>query len=406
MGLQFSFPEQTGPVAINTVGTLTINDGVVTGFNATSNYLQCAQKIDFTQSDYEIAVRVKPTSFSATTFLFSQGGLTLALGSGSDAGKVELYITLETSGYTAYKQLYTTTLNAIWSLIFKRTGGTKYEVFVANDSGIRTLIKTLNTSENITSGNESNILRWGGGNTFSQYLQGSLYLKGTYATVNGQLWAGQYYQTLEPLGLVIDDGTNQTNANYLIVNNKLVWANPNIYLQSSGTQYINTEVVPTQIYSYECTYLTTSTNNQVMLGQRSNGDFSSSTDQLYLNANTQNNVFQELIFRGQSSTTRTISTNVKYVSKFTDTRTNLSATTRPLSLMALNNKGTQAAFFVGKMYRLKIDNNGTLLRDFVPVPSGMTIGSYTTPSAGMFDIVNQQFYANSGSGTFTWGKDN
>lgn len=388
-------PTETGPVAINTVGTLTVNDGVVTGFNATSNYLQCAQKFDFTKANYEIACKFKSTSSSNTSFIFSQGGITLCLGSGSDANKVEAYMTLETSGYTAYKQLFTTTLNNIWSLIFRRTDGTRYDLFVADSSGIRKLIKTWTTTENITSGNSSNILRFGGGNTYSQYLTGNIYLKGTYVTVDNELWAGQ-----------LDDGYMLTDANYLILNDKLVWANPNIYLQSSGTQYINTGVVPNQIYSYECTYLTTSTNNQVMFGQRSNGDFSSSTDQLYLNANTQNNVLQEIIFRGQSSTTRTISTNVKYVATFTDTRTNLSATTRPLSLMALNNKGTQAAFFVGKMYRLKIDNNGTLLRDFVPVPSGMTIGSYTTPSAGMFDMVTQTFYANAGSGTFTWGKDN
>lgn len=388
-------PTETGPVAINTIGTLTVNDGVVTGFNATSNYLQCSQKFDFTKANYEIACKFKSTSSTNTTWIFGQGGLTLCLGSGTDANKVEAYITLETSGYNAYKQLFTTTLNNIWSLVFKRTGGTRYDLFISDSSGLRQLIKTWNTTENIRSGDSNNILRFGGGNTYNQYLTGELYLKGTYATVDNELWAGQF-----------DDGYMLTDANYIIVDDKLVWANPNIYLQASGTQYINTGVVPNQIYSYECTYLTTSTNNQVMFGQRSNGDFSSSTDQLYLNANTQNNVLQELIFRGQSSTTRTISTNVKYVSKFTDTRTNLSATTRTLSLMALNNKGTQAAFFVGKMYRLKIDNNGTLLRDFVPVPSGMTIGSYTTPSAGMFDIVNQQFYANSGSGTFTWGKDN
>lgn len=58
-----------------------------------------------------------------------------------------------------------------------------------------------------------------------------------------------------------------------------------------------------------------------------------------------------------------------------------------------------------KFYYCKIWNNSNLVRHFVPVPAGLQIGSFTVPSNGMFDIVNQQFYSNQGSGTFTYGKD-
>lgn len=58
-----------------------------------------------------------------------------------------------------------------------------------------------------------------------------------------------------------------------------------------------------------------------------------------------------------------------------------------------------------KMHNFKIWDNQILVRSFIPVPTNMIIGSFTVPSNGMFDIVNQQFYANQGSGTFTYGKD-
>ena len=52
------------------------------------------------------------------------------------------------------------------------------------------------------------------------------------------------------------------------------------------------------------------------------------------------------------------------------------------------------------------DKQGKLIRHFVPVPQGMKIGSFTIPSNGLFDIVNQQFYGNQGTGTFSFNQDN
>lgn len=52
------------------------------------------------------------------------------------------------------------------------------------------------------------------------------------------------------------------------------------------------------------------------------------------------------------------------------------------------------------------DKQGKLIRYFVPVPQGMKIGSFTVPSNGLFDIVNQQFYGNQGTGTFSFNQDN
>lgn len=51
--------------------------------------------------------------------------------------------------------------------------------------------------------------------------------------------------------------------------------------------------------------------------------------------------------------------------------------------------------------RFKIyDSSNNLLRDFVPVKEGMEIGGNTLMSNGLWDIVNQTFYGNLGSGDF------
>ena len=54
---------------------------------------------------------------------------------------------------------------------------------------------------------------------------------------------------------------------------------------------------------------------------------------------------------------------------------------------------------------LKILENEKLVYHFVPVPTGLQIGDYTVPSNGMWDIVTQQFFGNSGTGEFSYGRD-
>lgn len=76
-----------------------------------------------------------------------------------------------------------------------------------------------------------------------------------------------------------------------------------------------------------------------------------------------------------------------------------------------NNPTTVSTFYSangtlkGNIYNIIWKRNNNLLYYLVPVPTDLQIGSFTVPSNGMFDIVNQQFYANQGSGTFTYGKD-
>ena len=67
--------------------------------------------------------------------------------------------------------------------------------------------------------------------------------------------------------------------------------------------------------------------------------------------------------------------------------------------------GGAGTFLYGKIYFCKFYENDELKRHFVPVPAGLKIGNYTIPSNGMWDIVTQQFFGNSGTGEFMYGKD-
>ena len=57
------------------------------------------------------------------------------------------------------------------------------------------------------------------------------------------------------------------------------------------------------------------------------------------------------------------------------------------------------------VYDVKIYEDDTLVRHFVPVPCGLKIGDYTVPQNGMWDIIEQKFYGNSGTGEFLYGSD-
>ena len=72
--------------------------------------------------------------------------------------------------------------------------------------------------------------------------------------------------------------------------------------------------------------------------------------------------------------------------------------TRPLFLLATNNNGVANGIAASQLYSAKIYDNDTIVRDFVPCknPDGVV---------GLYDLVNSQFYQNAGTGSFTAGPE-
>ncbi len=56
-----------------------------------------------------------------------------------------------------------------------------------------------------------------------------------------------------------------------------------------------------------------------------------------------------------------------------------------------------------KIYYFKVYDKGKLVRNFVPVYKGAKIGEFIVPENGMWDIVEQKYYSNAGTGNFTYG---
>lgn len=69
-----------------------------------------------------------------------------------------------------------------------------------------------------------------------------------------------------------------------------------------------------------------------------------------------------------------------------------------LTLLAANTAGSIAGYLNAKLYSCQIYDNGTLIRDYVPVKS--EAGVY-----GLYDKVNKKFYESSGSNGFSGGAD-
>lgn len=70
-----------------------------------------------------------------------------------------------------------------------------------------------------------------------------------------------------------------------------------------------------------------------------------------------------------------------------------------LYLFAFNNNGAPLSYATGKIKRLKLYDNGSLVRDFVPAIRN------SDDVAGMYDLVNDTFYTNAGTGTFETGNE-
>ena len=69
----------------------------------------------------------------------------------------------------------------------------------------------------------------------------------------------------------------------------------------------------------------------------------------------------------------------------------------PFYLMSINTSGIALSGFIGSVSFCKIYDNGTLVRNFIPVIRRID------KIAGMWDTVTKQFFGNSGTGNFNYG---
>lgn len=194
-----------------------------------------------------------------------------------------------------------------------------------------------------------------------------------------------------------DDIENAFLRDYILLN----------YIQSSGTQYINTTVKDTACYMTEISFLPISSAEawQVYL--------SSQQDNFTLGArNTElkgsyfchrgNEIFQ---VSGNVSTTTANTFSVKNNickmnnTQYSNVNTSQSVGTSGTNIYicansALGRKSAVRIYYV-KLY----DASGTLLRDFIPATRK------SDNKIGLLDLKNKSFYLNAGTGTFIAGPE-
>lgn len=190
------------------------------------------------------------------------------------------------------------------------------------------------------------------------------------------------------------------------------------YLESSGTQYINTGVYVTPDYSVEVTFVMTQrkTTWDTLFGTRNSNTArftarwaNSATGKLGVHRSKIKTAAYESY--DDSKATKTAVTDTWHTIKLAkreysfdgELRKTFSATTGttafpyPIYLFALCNAGSPADYGYFRIQKARMwDSNDNLIRDFIPVIDKEGV-------ACMYDKVNGEFYYNKGTGSFKAG---
>lgn len=182
------------------------------------------------------------------------------------------------------------------------------------------------------------------------------------------------------------------------------------YIQSTGTQYIDTGVIPksTDCISINC-IISEDKFNKVMFGSRTSGNYTTSKNQIYLNENSsQFSMFfgtNSMNLHGlfDTSTSRVINGLFDVKNKKIANRNNANfigassdfdnTATQPYYLFAFNNNGKAGAFTSMKLFSFIIWDDDKKVRHFIPCKTN-------NGEIGLYDIISKSFFKNSGTGEF------
>lgn len=178
------------------------------------------------------------------------------------------------------------------------------------------------------------------------------------------------------------------------------------YIQSSGTQYIDTEVVPSTTLIAEITFACESN------GIAENAIFGSawSVSGYFFMVYSEINGFRWHSCGGYADAVVSDVT-AKHIAicqkgkltldgmEYTFSASGSDSTNAVRLFGVTSNEGyTGAANGIYKLYRCKMHNGDTVYRDFIPSKNA-------SGTIGLYDIVNDVFYTNAGTGTFTAGAE-
>ena len=182
------------------------------------------------------------------------------------------------------------------------------------------------------------------------------------------------------------------------------------YIESTGTQYINTGFKPKTTSRIQMRALPTKTVSSytAFFGCRTDSSPTAS-DSFNFAVTTATTIRSDYFGTNQSATVSTILTDTiidkkqNILTAYGQTITNKAKTSEQssknnLTIFALNTASkNEINYYISmKLYYCKIWDNGSLVRNLIPAKN-------SSGTLGLYDAVNNTFYTNAGTGTFTAG---
>ena len=182
------------------------------------------------------------------------------------------------------------------------------------------------------------------------------------------------------------------------------------YIESTGTQYINTNFKPKTTSRIQMRALPTKTISSytAFFGCRTDSS-PTANDSFSFAATTATTIRSDYFGTNQSATVSTILSDTiidkkqNILTAYGQTINNKAKTseqnsTNNLTIFALNTASkNEISYYISmKLYYCKIWDNGSLVRNLIPAKN-------SSGTLGLYDAVNNVFYTNAGTGIFTAG---
>ncbi len=185
------------------------------------------------------------------------------------------------------------------------------------------------------------------------------------------------------------------------------------YIESSGTQYIDTGVSPSNTLDFEITFMSLdgpTADGHTILGavvassaatqfhlNTYNSDGNRSTGVLYFMGDNGAGGNVDAHITKNSKQTSKLVANTYRVGSNTETTSRSGSISYNIYVFAGNRDGTAGEFSSTRVYSFKIWKDRALVRNFIPAIRN------SDGVAGLYDLVNGSFYTNRGTGTFKTG---
>ncbi len=182
------------------------------------------------------------------------------------------------------------------------------------------------------------------------------------------------------------------------------------YLQSSGTQYIMTNIVATNTHGvYAKLSSANITSDLLFFGSKASSTNSrfwvGNSNTLYFGWNTvlsnKSTISQNVVFTLQMN----YYNNRKTIFNGTTTNSNLATLTTNSNKIAIfaGNNGSIVAKSSIKLYEIKFSNGSEDIAHFVPCYDKYNMVTSTKYNAGLCDVLHNEFYPNQGTDYFDYG---